>query len=101
MNLESNTAETILWNHIPGERLAVKRVRDDDRSIQRQQLREVSVPHLFRGHIAQIEGVAGNSFAIPQGVQEGFVLDDGARAADVEGMVNDLGLFILEEVAGP
>src|SRR5206468_5358186 len=57
-------------------------------------------PHLFRGYIAKIERVPGNAFAIPQGIEEGFVLDDRTPTADIKGVVNDFCLLLLEKVAG-
>src|SRR5438128_12328247 len=92
-----HAVETFRWNHVVLEGRARQRISDDIVRTQGQQFGEVALPHVCRRHATQVEGVRGNALAIPQRVEEGLVLDNGTGAAEVEGVVDDLGLFRLEK----
>src|SRR5262245_4179945 len=78
LRLQCETAKPVLRNNIDRERLVSERFFDNDRSVQRQQLREVASSHLLRGHVAQIERMRRHALAVPQSVKESLVLDYGA-----------------------
>ena len=95
-----DTAEALRRNLIVGERNVGERVDDNDRRAGGKQFREVSGSHLVSRRACKIEGLSRDPLAVPQAIEERLVFEDRSGGAEVHGMVEDLGLLILEEVSG-
>ena len=71
---------------------------DHDRRALRQQLREISAAHQVGRNVPHEERLAGDLQDIRRSVKEELVLDDPPRRVYRDGVDEDLGLLVIEEL---
>ena len=99
LHLERSRTEPTGGDDVARKGRAGKRVENGDRPCQCQQLRKIAGALGRCGHVRAEEGMSRHALAVPQPVEERLVLDDGAGAAQIEGVIELAGLLFFEKAA--